>query len=51
MAALFSLVIIQRTGPYGEVLEKQRESPLVSQAHNHIHNVKHHIIFVSHHVH
>ena len=51
MAALFSRVVIQRTGPYGEVLVKQPEPPLVSQAHNHNHNVKHHIIIVSHHVH
>jgi hypothetical protein len=51
MATLFSRVVIQRTGPYGEVLVKQPEPPLVSQAHNHNHNVKHHIIIVSHHVH
>jgi hypothetical protein len=35
MAALFSRVVIQRTGPYGEVLGKRLEPPLVSQAHNH----------------
>jgi hypothetical protein len=27
MVALFSLVVIQRTSPYGEALEKQLESP------------------------
>jgi hypothetical protein len=51
MAALFSRVVIQRICPYGEVLEKQLEPPLVSQAHNHNHNVKHRIIIVAHHVH
>jgi hypothetical protein len=51
MVALFSRVVIQRTGPYGEVLEKQTEPPLVSQAYNHNHNVKYHIIIVSYHVH
>jgi hypothetical protein len=35
MAALFSRVVIQRTGPYGEVLGKQLEPPLVTQAHHH----------------
>jgi hypothetical protein len=35
MAALFSRVVIQRTGPYGEILGKPPEPPLVSQAHNH----------------
>jgi hypothetical protein len=34
MDALFSRVVIKRTGPYEEVLKKQPESPLVSQAHN-----------------
>jgi hypothetical protein len=51
MVALFSWVVIQRTGPYEEVLEKQPEPPLVSQDHNHNQNVKHRIIIVSHHVH
>jgi hypothetical protein len=51
MATLFSRVVIQRTGPYEEVLGKQPEPPLVSQAHNHNQNVKHRIIIVSHHVH
>jgi hypothetical protein len=27
MVALFSRAVIQRTGPYGEALEKQLESP------------------------
>jgi hypothetical protein len=35
MAALFLRVVIQRTGPYGEVLEKPPDPPLLSQAHNH----------------
>jgi hypothetical protein len=35
MVALFSRVVIQRTGPYGEVLGKQPESPKVTQAHHH----------------
>jgi hypothetical protein len=35
MIALFSRVVSQRTGPYGEVLGKQPESPLVSQIHHH----------------
>jgi hypothetical protein len=38
MVILFSQVVIQRIGPYGEVLEKQPESPLVSQVHRHIQN-------------
>jgi hypothetical protein len=29
-------VVIQQTGPYGEVLGKQPESPKVSQVHHHI---------------
>jgi hypothetical protein len=37
MAALFSLVLVQRTGPYGEALGI--ESPLVSEVHNHIQNM------------
>jgi hypothetical protein len=28
-------VVIQRTGPYGDVLGKQLESPKVSQVHHH----------------
>jgi hypothetical protein len=35
MAALFSRVVIQRTGPYGEALGKPLEPTLVSQAHVH----------------
>jgi hypothetical protein len=35
MVALFSRVISQRTGPYREVLGKQPESPLVTQAQHH----------------
>jgi hypothetical protein len=38
MVALFFLVVIQRTDPYGEVLGKQLESSLVLQVHNHIQN-------------
>jgi hypothetical protein len=51
MAALFSRVVIHRTGPYRELLGKQLEPPLVSQAHNHNQNVKHRTIIISHHVH
>jgi hypothetical protein len=35
IVVLFSRVVIQRTGPYGEVLRKQPESPKVSQVHRH----------------
>jgi hypothetical protein len=35
MVVLFSRVVIQRTGPYEEVLEKQPESLKVTQAHHH----------------
>jgi hypothetical protein len=35
MVALFSRVVSQRTGPYGEVLEKQPESPKITQVHHH----------------
>jgi hypothetical protein len=35
MAALFSRVVIQRTGPYGDVLAKHPESPKITQAHHH----------------
>jgi hypothetical protein len=35
MVVLFSRVVIQRTGPYGEVLGLQTESPKVSQVHHH----------------
>jgi hypothetical protein len=51
MVALFSQVVIQRIGPYGEVLGKQTEPPLVSQAYNHNQNVKYRIVIVSHRVH
>jgi hypothetical protein len=35
MVLLFFRVVIQRTGPYGEVLGKQPESRKVSQVHHH----------------
>jgi hypothetical protein len=35
MVVLFSRVANKRTGPYGEVLEKQPESPKVKQVHHH----------------
>jgi hypothetical protein len=35
MVTLFSRVVIQRTGPYREVLEKHPESPKISQGHHH----------------
>jgi hypothetical protein len=35
MVVLLSRVVSQRTGPYGEVLRKQYESPKVSQVHHH----------------
>jgi hypothetical protein len=35
MVKLFYQVVIQRTGPYGEVLRKQPESPKVPQVHHH----------------
>jgi hypothetical protein len=38
MVVLFSRVVIQRTGPYGEVLGKQPEPPKVSQVHHQNHN-------------
>ena len=38
MVVLFSRVVIQLIGPYGEVLGKQPESPLVSQIHQHVKN-------------
>jgi hypothetical protein len=38
MVVLFSWVVIQRIGPYREVLGKQPESPKVSQVHHHIQN-------------
>jgi hypothetical protein len=38
MVVLFSWVVIQGIGPYEEVLEKQPESPKVSQVHHHIQN-------------
>jgi hypothetical protein len=38
MVVLLSRVVSQRTGPYGEVLEKQPEPPKMPQVHNHNHN-------------
>jgi hypothetical protein len=38
MVVLFFRVVIQRTGPYGEVLGKEPESPKVSKVHHHIQN-------------
>jgi hypothetical protein len=38
MVALFSWVVIQRIGPYEEVLGKQPEPLLVSQVYHHIQN-------------
>jgi hypothetical protein len=38
MAALFSRVVSQRTGPYREVLRIQPEPPFVSQVRHHIQN-------------
>jgi hypothetical protein len=35
MVVLFSRMVIQRTGPYGEVLGKQLEPPKVTEAHHH----------------
>jgi hypothetical protein len=35
MVVLLSGVVSQRTGPYGEVLRKQPESPKVSQVRHH----------------
>jgi hypothetical protein len=35
MVILLSRVVTQRTGPYGEVLKKQPESPKVPQEHHH----------------
>jgi hypothetical protein len=35
MVVLFSRVVIQRTGPYGEVLGKQPRSPKVIQVYHH----------------
>ena len=35
MVALFSRAVIQQTGPYGEALGKQLESPKVTQARHH----------------
>jgi hypothetical protein len=35
MVVLFSRVVIQRTGPYGEVLGKQPGSPKVIQVYHH----------------
>jgi hypothetical protein len=50
MVVLFFRVVIQRTGPYGEVLEKQPKSPKVIQVHHHNQDI---IIYhkYSHHVH
>jgi hypothetical protein len=38
MVALFSQVVIQRTGPYGEALEKPLESSKIPQVYHHIQN-------------
>jgi hypothetical protein len=38
MVVVFSRVVIQRTGPYREVLVKQPEPSKVSQVHHHIQN-------------
>jgi hypothetical protein len=38
MVVLFSQVVIQKTGPYGEVFGNKPESPKVSQVHHHIQN-------------
>jgi hypothetical protein len=38
MVALFSRAVIQRTGPYGEALEKPLEPPKVSPIQHHNHN-------------
>jgi hypothetical protein len=35
MVVLFSHMVIQRTGPYGEVLGKLPESPKVSHVYHH----------------
>jgi hypothetical protein len=49
MVVLFSQMVIQRTGPYGEVLRKQPESPKVSQDQHHnqvassYHKCSHHV--------
>jgi hypothetical protein len=39
MVVLLSQVVTQQTGPYGEVLRKQLESPKVSQGHHHQDNI------------
>jgi hypothetical protein len=36
IAVLFSRVVIQRMGPYGDVLGKQPEPPKISQVHHHM---------------
>jgi hypothetical protein len=51
MVALFSRAVIQRTGPYKEVLEKPLESPLMPQVYHHNKEGKQRIIDKSHHVH
>jgi hypothetical protein len=38
MAALFSRVVIQRTGPYEEALEKPLESPKMPEVYHHTQN-------------
>jgi hypothetical protein len=38
MVALLSRVVSQRTGPYGEALEKLVEPPKVSPVQHHNHN-------------
>jgi hypothetical protein len=38
MVALFSWVVIQRTGPYGEAFEKPLESPKMPQVYHYNQN-------------
>jgi hypothetical protein len=38
MVAQFSRVVIQRSSPYGEALEKPLESPKMPQVYRHIQN-------------
>jgi hypothetical protein len=45
MVALFSRAVIQRTGPYGEALEKPLEPPKASPVQHHNHR-EHRIISV-----
>jgi hypothetical protein len=39
MAALFSQVVIERTGPYREALEKSLESPKMPQVYHYVQNI------------